>query len=117
MTTASKPLSYNHERDEMVKTHNGDTYSACELRAAFSIVEDCENWKNPINAWVNASMWPVVREAIIHFTGSIPAVCEIAMPDGYKVPLSGSARQDITSFSFPARIRIEAIGYYLAIGA
>jgi hypothetical protein len=102
------------ERGEMVTTCNGHRYSQAELRAAFSLVEDINNWKNPIDAWVHSSLWPVVKEAVIHFTGSVPTIPEIEM-NGRIIPLAPVG--DFTSFTFTCRVRIKASGYYIAIGA
>lgn len=104
------------ERDEIVTTCNGDRYSQAELRAAFSLVENVENWKNPIDAWVHSSLWPVVQQAIIHFTGSVPTVPEIILNDR-PIPLAADLARGITSFTFSARVRVVAAGYYQTIGA
>lgn len=104
------------ERDMIVTTCNGDRYSQAELRAAFSLVEDADNWKNPIDAWVHSSLWPVVQQAIIHFTGSVPIIPEM-MVNGQVIPLATDLTRAITGFTYSARIRIKAAGYYSAIGA
>jgi hypothetical protein len=103
------------ERDMIVTTCNGDRYSQAELRAAFSLVEDADNWKNPIDARIHSSMWPVVQQAIIHFTGSVPTIPEIEV-NGHVVPLAADLTRTITGFSYSARIRVKAAGYYVACG-
>jgi hypothetical protein len=104
------------ERDEMVTTCNGDRYSQAELRAAFSLVEDVANWKNPVDAWIHSSLWPVVQQAIIHFTGSVPTIPEMLV-NGQVIPLATDLTRAITGFTYSARIRVKADGYYVAIGA
>jgi hypothetical protein len=109
------------ERGEMVTTCNGHRYSQAELRAAFSLVEDTDNWKNPIDAWIDASLWPIVREAVIHFTGSVPCICEIesAAPgtNGQRISIGPEFTPLIRTVALQGRIRIKAAGYYIAIGA
>lgn len=103
------------EREEMVTTCNGACYSQAELRAAFSLVENVDNWKAPVDAWINASLWPLVSQAVIHFTGSVPTIPEVEM-NGRVIPLSPSVG-DIASFAFTCRVHVRAAGYYSACGA
>jgi hypothetical protein len=104
------------ERDEIVTTCNGDRYSQAELRAAFSLVEDVDNWKNPIDAWINASLWPVVKEAVIHFTGSVPTIISLDL-NGHTHPISPELAIGFTAVTFRGRLHVKAAGYYVACGA
>ena len=70
-------------------------YSQEQLLEAFNKVCDKKNWKNPIKAIIESKDLDIVREAVIHFTGSI--IDEIPMKSN--------------------KIRIYADGYYLTIGA
>ena len=76
-----------------------EPYEAYQARMtkAFNKVCDQENWKMPVDAVVELTGPEVeeMREAIIHFTGSVPAFAMLA--DG--------------------RCRVTAVGYYTAIGA
>lgn len=121
MTTASKPLSYNYERDEIVTTCNGDRYSQAELRAAFSLVENVDNWKMPIDAWIHASLYPIVREAVIHFTGSVPSIHEIESTapgsNGQRISIGPEFSPLIRTVALQGRVRVKAAGYYSAIGS
>lgn len=67
-----------------------------ELDAAFKLVEPGTHWKDRIDAVVDGpSDLGVIREAVIHFTGSVPRFT--TLPDG--------------------RVRVQARGYWEAIGA
>jgi len=73
----------------------GTKYSRAELKAAFELVEDKTNWKNPINKVVGADAnLDMIREAVIFFAGCVPTYT-----------LEG------TSY------RVKAVGYYVAVGA
>ena len=73
-----------------------------QLLKAFAVVEDPANWKNPIDAVVPDTVMrevggiPVVTEAVVFFAGCIPSFDRT--PDG-------------------AGYRVQAIGYYRAVGA
>lgn len=43
-----------------------------ELSEAFDKVKNQENWKEPINARIPRVDYPMVGQAIIFFTGSVP---------------------------------------------
>jgi hypothetical protein len=73
-------------------------YSQAVLTAAFEMVEDSTNWKNPIDATVklNEGDFDVIQEAVIHFTGSVPRFSVVNKKEGL--------------------YRVQAAGYYEAIG-
>jgi len=71
------------------------TYTQEQLHTAFSKVQNTEHWKNPIDALIDASDKDVTTEAIIHFTGSIPHYTKSRVNE----------------------LRVQADGYYIAIGA
>lgn len=68
-----------------------------ELRAAFdSVLRPGQHWKGTIDIYVPISAdQKLIREAVIHFTGSIPKFTQV------------SAKS----------LHVEAAGYYAAIGA
>jgi len=70
-------------------------YGEPALRAAFEQVQDRSNWKNPIDAIIRDTAKAVVCEAIVFYTGSVPKVTELG----------------------GGMIRVQADGYYVAIGA
>ncbi len=73
-----------------------DKYTQEQLHAAFTSVQNKKGWKYPVNAVVEADVdQELLTEAIIHFTGSVPEF--IPLPNG--------------------KIRVKAVGYYIAIGA
>ncbi len=71
------------------------TYTQQELIDAFETVQNKKNWKYSIDARISVDQMDIVGEAIAHFTGSIPH-----FDDGHD-----------------GTIRVEAEGYYIAIGA
>jgi hypothetical protein len=75
----------------------GREVSREELLAAFGKVEPLGNWKLPVNAVVELEEdeLPMVNEAVIFFTGSVPKF----LSKGGKT------------------YRVQAVGYYNAIGA
>jgi hypothetical protein len=75
------------------------TYAASCL--AFDAVADKANWKNPIDAVVDAYTRELVREAVIFFAGCVPSF----------EPLTGTTTGGI------GRYRVKAVGYYNAVGA
>lgn len=66
-----------------------------QLHAAFDLVKDAKNWKNPINAVIDAKDQDAVSQAVIYFTGSVP---------GFTPMKNG-------------KVRVRSVGYYVAIGA
>jgi hypothetical protein len=78
-----------------------ESYDARQARldAAFAKVRPADHWKNPIRATLPKGTTPEqldeIREAVIHFTGSVPEFEPLA--DG--------------------RVRVEAAGYFATIGA
>jgi hypothetical protein len=74
----------------------GYPYTHEQLSAAFDMVKNPENWKNPINAIVPESAdITLITEAIRFFTGSVSKV----------EPMGDNS------------VKITALGYYLVIGA
>lgn len=70
-------------------------YPIEQMDAAFKKVQDNRNWKNPINAVIDAGQEDITTEAIIFYTGSIAQYT----PAG------------------KGKVRVEAAGYYLTIGS
>jgi hypothetical protein len=81
----------------MTNPETGMNYSRAELKAAFELVENKENWKLPIDAVVPyESKLDQIREAVIFFAGCTP-----------RFTLSPSK----------GFVRVRAAGYYMAVGA
>lgn len=59
-----------------------------ELRIAFSSIQNPEDWKAPIKAYVNLSNLPVVIESIVFFTATEPVITRTA-PSVYLVESIG----------------------------
>jgi hypothetical protein len=76
-------------------------YSRAELREAFEMVEDPTNWKNPIDAAIPAYMHDAVEQAVIFYAGCHPTFTEV----------NPRARRSVR------RLRVQAVGYYMAVGA
>jgi hypothetical protein len=74
-----------------------------ELEAAFANVQPADNWKNPIDVEIEASIAEIgrVKEAITFYTGSIARASIVR-------PVFGTEL---------FRVRIVAAGYYAAIGS
>lgn len=70
-------------------------YSRNQLKEAFDRVANRDNWKSPIDNIVALADVQVTMAAISFYTGSLPAVT--LLPDGL--------------------CAVQAIGYYLAVGA
>jgi hypothetical protein len=73
--------------------HEG--YRIGDLRLAFDRVKNGENWKYPIATYISETVEDITRVAIIFFTGSTP----------HFTPMGGGW------------LRVEADGYYRAVGA
>lgn len=83
--------------DYSVKCFSGVTRMQSELTKAFDLVANKENWKLPVKAVLLTETSPdimAIRDAVIHFTGSVP------------------------TFTFgKTKVLVKATGYYEAIGA
>jgi hypothetical protein len=78
--------------EKMVKEQTG--FYPDELKEAFDSVCNKENWKMPINAVIASDNEAVVRAAIIYYAGCEP------------------------TFDFCDNfLQVEAVGYYIAVGA
>jgi hypothetical protein len=78
-------------------------YTRAQLSAAFSLVEDPANWKNPIRAIIPEADTDVetikkIFYAVVFFTGSQPTFRQVPS-------------------SLGTMYIVEAAGYYLTIGA
>jgi hypothetical protein len=95
--TANDLATYMREQQRAERTQSvpGSEYTQAELRAAYDLVCDPDNWKNPIDAWIHHSLIMIVQEAIMHFAG-----CQ--------VEVVGQAGR---------KLHVKAAGYYAAIGA
>jgi hypothetical protein len=66
-----------------------------ERQAAFDKIKPADNWKMPVDAWIDVADFEQCNRACIHFTGSTLDI----------IDRSGG------------RVRVVADGYYIAIGA
>lgn len=78
------------------------------LQAAFNRVAPAGNWKTAIDAIVVATIAEVglIREAVTFYTGSVAHATIVE-------PVSGERRDG----SSVVTVRIQAAGYYVAVGA
>ena len=75
-------------KDEFVAWLNGRPVTRGELRAAFDLVADPTDWKNPINAVVDPDEQTkvMIYEAVRFFTGCTPKFTRL---NRYRVTTSG----------------------------
>ncbi len=72
-----------------------ERFTVRELQEAFTMVQDQENWKNPVSALIHPRYRDVVADAVTFMTGSIPKFLNIGSD----------------------MLRVQAAGYYEAVGA
>ena len=84
-----------------INPETGTIYSRADLHEAFEAVQDPANWKNPILAVIPEYMQDVTEEAVKFYAGCRPTF----------TPLNKRARRSLR------RLRVEAVGYYAAVGA
>lgn len=84
-----------------INPETGTIYSRFDLKEAFEAVQDPSNWKMPIDAAIPAYMEDVTREAVIFFAGCRPTFTVV----------NPRARKSVR------RLRCQAVGYYVAVGA
>jgi len=84
---------------ETINTETGTHYSRAELKATFELVENKTNWKMPIDKSVklNKKEMAVIAEAVRFFAGCTPTFTLV------------NKRMSV--------YRVEAPGYYKAVGA
>jgi hypothetical protein len=71
LTSASPSLpSPCSDRITPEGTPNGYSFTRTELNAAFELVQDPVDWKNPINMVIPEASLPLVEEAIRYVTGA-----------------------------------------------
>lgn len=81
---------------------NTREYSEEELHSAFDRVKNKEHWKLPIRCTIDykdEDDIDLIRESVIYFTGSVPDIDVRELKNGKK------------------RVKVSAVGYYIAIGA
>ena len=89
--------------EQIVCKAEGFAFTRAELRAAFELVEDKQNWKQPIDAFVPAAscfsgqrLLVAIEQAVHFFAGMQTVRID-------RLPLGG--------------LRVRAAGYYRTIGA
>jgi hypothetical protein len=95
--TVAAELRNAERRAERLDLIGDKRFSQAELRSMFDLIADPDNWKNPIDAWINPAFLEATNRAAIHFAGSPLTVCG-------NDPATG-------------RLRVRGVGYYMAIGA
>lgn len=96
-------------RNQLVAKVNGRMVSRGQLSDAFEKVRPAGNWKDPIRAEVmieGDEELAMIREAVVFFTGSIPAFKAIRPVRPIKGDYGGAMLYSV-----------RAAGYYLTIGA
>jgi hypothetical protein len=83
------------ERTDIIP--DGMNFSQAELRAAFDLVAPFDNWKLPIDAWINPAFLLPCMKAVDHFAGGGLKMIETDPKTG--------------------RLHVQAPGYYAIIGA
>lgn len=84
------------------RTRVAKKYSDEDLKDAFNRVCNKKNWKLSVNSTIDfkdLDELDLIREAVIHYTGSVPRFNVYELKNGKK------------------RVRVNAVGYYNAIGA
>lgn len=102
MNTTERVSEIDFAMCQIVGEVNGEPVSRGELKEAFDLVADPENWKNPIDIRIEnpgADMIEKIKEAVVFFTGSTCHVRRVVESSGRDT------------------FHITAKGYYLAIGA
>lgn len=76
---------------QVVSNVNGRPVTRGQLAAVFDRVKDAEHWKNPIDALVvlEKDEVPLMEEAIVFFTGSVPSIVEVGIGGAYHVTAAG----------------------------
>lgn len=102
---AVKEIEDLERADYRVQGLSGSYYMQSELKAAFELVQDPNDWKNPIvNARIPGAMQQIVADAVSHFAGCLAKFSE---PVGYARNAKG----------IPSCYYVNAKGYYAAVGA
>ena len=96
---------------QVVTQVNGRNVTRGELQEAFNRVVPLDNWKNRIDATIDAESdeeLMVIAEAVTFFTGSVAEFERVG----------SLATPGLVGFSIMgARVRVRAAGYYAAVGA
>ena len=98
MTIADAKKRINLENDRIKAQKMSDRealngqYTVAELRAAWSLVENLDHWKEPVDAWVHSSMIGVVLDAIEFITGTKGTIAEVGENGRIRVTAIGYRR-------------------------
>lgn len=88
------------EHNKQINPETGTVYSRQELHDAFTLIQDKNNWKNPIDSTLpRGADVQMFHEAVIFFAGCTPKFSMSYNASGMQV------------------IRVKAKGYYMAVGA
>jgi len=81
MTADQMRRAVQAEQDAFEATTWSDGFLVADLRKAFELVQDRENWKNPVNFLVGNSVLDkmgltvdMIEEAIVYFQGCVPKI-------------------------------------------
>lgn len=65
------------------------TYNQDQLKQAFEAVQNKDDWKEPIDAYITANDIEVTREAVVHFTATEAKIEYDAVMGMYHVTAKG----------------------------
>lgn len=68
-----------------MNTETGTPYSREQLKEAFDLVCNKDNWKYPIKSECRADQRDIVLQAVIFYTGGAPTFTPIGNTDRFKV--------------------------------
>ncbi len=54
----------------MNATETTTTYPIEDMKAIMDAIEDPNDWRAEINAWIPANLYPIAREAVIFYTAT-----------------------------------------------
>tara|TARA_R110002051_G_scaffold209886_2_gene275640 strand:- start:20 stop:280 length:261 start_codon:yes stop_codon:yes gene_type:complete len=60
------------EKETQEASRKAETFSSQLMRAAFEAVQNSQDWRAPIYATICAANKELTRQAVIHFTGTVP---------------------------------------------
>lgn len=95
--SVKKKLSKHYDDDYLNKVVSASGYTYLELQTAFELIQNTDGWKEPISAEILDEDFDVCAEACVFITGSQLVKTDEVATDG--------------------KIKVEADGYYAAIGS
>ncbi len=81
-------------------------YTQQQLEEAWQLVAPAEHWKAPIDAYIDPAAEAVVREAIIHFTATVPTFNKV------KAHWVAGPNREAMKKLYPTVLHVKAAGYW-----